>query len=460
MRTRLVAVMTTLLAVMVGATAAAGPSAGAVAAPSGGPAGVGRLPSAKVPLPPGTVTVSPTAQTPDRKPAGTNDADDAAFWIHPTDPSKSLILGTVKEAGLDVYRPDGTLVQTVAAGGGRYNNVDLVHGVTLGPGPARDLAVVTDRKTDKLHIFAVDGAINPPVTEVTAAGVPLLFGSAKPVKSKTAYGVAAWRNLAGVVEMFATQENTVNLARFTLTDAGGGKVSYHRTASYSFPISFTVGGSIWTPCFNPSHPDWQAHAEGMVVDPATGTLWADQELVGIWKLTTELTSPQLVHKLKRFGQTYSVSNGKCSINAGSTSYGDSYLAGDVEGIGLYQAGTTRTATSSCPTRAHRSSPSSTATADVPRRVQGRHRRCHRRRRPDGRGGGHQPPARVRLPVRHAHHAGRQGHAGGRHELQAHAVADGGPGARADDRHERRPALITAAAAAPLGPTMRTSLAGR
>ena len=114
MRTRRVAVMTSLLAVMVGATVAAGPSAGAVAAPSGGPAGLGRLPSAKVPLPPGTVTVSPTAQTPDRKPAGTNDADDAAFWIHPTDPSKSLILGTVKEAGLDVYRPDGTLVQTVA----------------------------------------------------------------------------------------------------------------------------------------------------------------------------------------------------------------------------------------------------------------------------------------------------------------------------------------------------------
>ena len=338
MRTRRVAVMTTLLAVVVGATAAAGPSAGAVA-PSSAPAGSGRLPSAKVPLPPGTLTVSPTAQTPDRKPAGTNDADDAAFWIHPTDPSKSLILGTVKEAGLDVYRPDGTLVQTVAAGGGRYNNVDLVHGVTLGPGPARDLAVVTDRKTDKLHIFAINGAVNPPVTEVTGTGVPLLFGAAKPIRSKPAYGVAAWWNPAGAVEVFATQENTVNLARFTLTDAGGGKVSYHRTASYSFPTSFTVGGSTWTPCFNPSHPDWQAHAEGMVVDPATGTLWADQELVGIWKLTTDLTSPQLVHKLKRFGQTYSVSNGRCSINASSASYGDSYLPGDLEGIGLYRAGT-------------------------------------------------------------------------------------------------------------------------
>ena len=35
----------------------------------------------------------------------------------------------------------------------------------------------------------------------------------------------------------------------------------------------------------------------------------------------------LVHKLTRFGQTYSVGSGKCKINAGSTSYGESYLAG-------------------------------------------------------------------------------------------------------------------------------------
>ena len=181
MRTRRIAVMTALLAAVTGATTVVGPSATAVGGASSTPVGIGRLPSAKVPPPSGTVTVSPSAQTPDRKPAGTNDADDAAFWIHPTDPSRSLILGTVKVGGLDVYRPDGTLVQTVSAGGGRYNNVDLVHGVILGSGPARDLAVVTDRKTDKLHVFAIDGTATPPVTEVTAAGVPLL--SARPSRS-------------------------------------------------------------------------------------------------------------------------------------------------------------------------------------------------------------------------------------------------------------------------------------
>ncbi|HEV7195687.1 MAG TPA: phytase, partial [Pedococcus sp.] len=79
--------------------------------------------------------------------------------------------------------------------------------------------------------------------------------------------------------------------------------------------------------------------EGMVVDPDTGTLWADQEIVGLWKMTTDLTSPVLVHKLTRFGQKYSVVSGKCKVDAASTSYGESYLPGDLEGIALYRAGT-------------------------------------------------------------------------------------------------------------------------
>jgi 3-phytase len=288
-----------------------------------------------------TPTVTATAETIDHKPAGTNDADDPAFWVHPTDPTKSLIIGTVKEAGLDVYRTDGSLLQTVSIGSNsRYNNVDVLYGISLG-GSTRDLAVVTDRGTDKLHVFAINGGSSSPLTEVTATNVPLVFGGSKKIPSKTTYGVAAWRNPAnGEGELFVSQENTTNLAKVVLTDAGDGKVGYQKVASIALPDTFTLpGGGTWKPCFNPKHPDWTAHAEGMVVDPATGTLWADQEIVGLWKMTTNLTSPQLVHKLTRFGQTYSVVNGKCKINAGSTSYGEPYLPGDLEGIGLYRLGT-------------------------------------------------------------------------------------------------------------------------
>ena len=92
-------------------------------------------------------------------------------------PATAVILGTIKEGGLDVYKADGTVVQTIGAGGGRFNNVDLVYPVVAGdqtPG----LAIVSDRATDKLHVFARRTAsVTPPVTEVTAANVPLVFGT-------------------------------------------------------------------------------------------------------------------------------------------------------------------------------------------------------------------------------------------------------------------------------------------
>ena len=117
-----------------------------------------------------TSTVTATAETIDRKPAGTNDADDPSFWVHPSDPSKSLVIGTVKEAGVDVYRTDGSLVQTVPIpSGSRYNNIEVLYGINLG-GTTRDLAVLSDRGTDKLHIFAINGAsTSAPLSEVTAS---------------------------------------------------------------------------------------------------------------------------------------------------------------------------------------------------------------------------------------------------------------------------------------------------
>lgn len=285
-----------------------------------------------------TSVVLATAETLDRQPAGTNDADDPSFWVHPTDPAKSLIITTVKQAGIDVFRTDGSRIQTVPIPTtSRFNNVDVLYGITVG-GARWDLALVSDRGTDTVHVFRIDGGAAAPLTEVTAAGVPLVFGGTKKIRSKTTYGLTAWRIPGtGTGEVFVSQENTTNIAKLVLTDAGNGRVGYQKVASVRLPNTFTLPtGASWTPCFNPSHPDWQAHAEGMVVDPATGTLWADQEIVGLWEMTTDLTSPQLVHKLTRFGQKYTVVNQKCRIDTGSPSYGETYLPGDLEGIGLYR----------------------------------------------------------------------------------------------------------------------------
>jgi 3-phytase len=289
----------------------------------------------------GTATVLPFAETVDYQPQGVNDADAPAIWVHASQPARSLVLGTLKEAGLDVYSPAGGLVQSIRpAAGHRFNNVAVVYDVTLN-GVTRDLAVVTDRGTDKLHVYAIDGDATPPVVEVTAASVPLVFGTSGPVKSKTAYGIAAWRNPAnGRGEVFVSQENTTNLARLELTAAAGGTISYLTTGTLSLPDTFILpGGTPWKPCVYPNHPDWGPHVEGMVIDPATGMLWADQEVVGVWRIGTNLSSPTLVRKLARFGQAWSGASGSCSVDTSSPSFGDAYLPGDVEGIALYRAGT-------------------------------------------------------------------------------------------------------------------------
>ena len=56
-----------------------------------------------------------------------------------------------------MYRTDGSLVQTVPIVAHRYNNIEVLYGITLG-GTTRDLAVLSDRGTDKLHVFAINGA--------------------------------------------------------------------------------------------------------------------------------------------------------------------------------------------------------------------------------------------------------------------------------------------------------------
>jgi 3-phytase len=59
-----------------------------------------------------------------------HDTDDPAIWIHPTDATKSLIVGTDKEigGGLYVYDLDGKIV-TRFINMDRPNNVDIAYGL-------------------------------------------------------------------------------------------------------------------------------------------------------------------------------------------------------------------------------------------------------------------------------------------------------------------------------------------
>ena len=79
-------------------------------------------------------------------------ADDPAIWVHPQNPDASLIIGTDKQYGLEVYNLAGERVQSVPAG--RTNNVDLRMLDARGPWSA--IAAASNRSSNTISLFAID----------------------------------------------------------------------------------------------------------------------------------------------------------------------------------------------------------------------------------------------------------------------------------------------------------------
>lgn len=123
-----------------------------------------------------TALVMPTVETPevlDEIVAPSGDADDPAIWLHPANPSLSLVIGTVKDSGLRVYDLQGRLVQTISPEDVRYNNVDLLYNFDLG-NQLVDLAIASDRRNDTLAIFKIDPTTRV-LEDVTSANLGTIF---------------------------------------------------------------------------------------------------------------------------------------------------------------------------------------------------------------------------------------------------------------------------------------------
>jgi 3-phytase len=80
-------------------------------------------------------------------------ADDPAIWVDPTDPKRSLILGTDKRGGLHVYDLYGGEVQSFA--NGRQNNVDVLSDVPFRDGTT-SIAVTTATRAHTIFVYRID----------------------------------------------------------------------------------------------------------------------------------------------------------------------------------------------------------------------------------------------------------------------------------------------------------------
>jgi myo-inositol-hexaphosphate 3-phosphohydrolase len=235
-----------LAAILFLAGLAAGP------APAGGPRrGVG--PHVDVVAPPGTVAadLEVTAEG-ETEPVGAagDAADDMAFWVHPADPSRSVVIGTDKEGALEVYDLSGKRLQAIDPTT-RPGNVDIRYGFSLG-GRAVDIVGVVGYG---MRFYTIDPSTRM-LTNVTAPDLKVSI----PVAGTCLYKSP----VSGRFYMFADTLDG-RAEQYELVDEGG-KVNVR-----------SVRGP-W---------DIGEESEGCVFDDEKQALYVAEEPVGIWRYGAE-----------------------------------------------------------------------------------------------------------------------------------------------------------------------------
>jgi len=238
---------------------------------------------------PQTISVTPKVSTGSVK----GDADDPAIWIHPTNPSKSVVIGTDKAVagGLHVWDMTGKQIQYVPLG--RPNNVDVRYGMKIG-GQLVDIAVTNSRVSPKqIKVFK----INP--NDGTLADITTGSGILTPQLADP-YGLCLYKRKSdGAMFVIESTETGAkkNLYQYYLEDDGNGKVKGTHVRTFG---NNTI----------------QEFVEGLVADDELGYVYASDETKAIRKYYAD----------PDFGNND-------QIVAFATGDG---ISGDREGLGLYQ----------------------------------------------------------------------------------------------------------------------------
>lgn len=232
-----------------------------------------------------------TAIEPDRVTGTvTDDADDPAVWVHPSDPSRSLIIGTNKVAApggaLVVFGLDGRIRQTIA-GLDRPNNVDVETGIRLDD-RTRDVAITTERLQHRLRVFGIE-ADGSGLTEI--GPVPVLEGQtgdfAEPM------GIGLYRRptdgalFAIVAPKLGPASNYLWQYRIEGDGAGGVRGTLVRRFGH-----FSERGAA---------PGEAGEIEAIVVDDALGYVFYADERYGLHKWHADPDHPDAARELAVFG---------------------------------------------------------------------------------------------------------------------------------------------------------------
>ena len=221
------------------------------------------------------------------------DTDDPAIWLHPDDPSKSLVLGTDKGGSIFVFDLDGKILpEKTATGMGRMNNIDVAYGFPLG-GETIDIAVATDRNEEKIRVFRL-----PEMTAIDNGGIKAFEGE---TDDRRAMGIAIYtRPSDGAFFAIVSRKmgpSGAYLWQYLLEDAGDGTIKGTKVRAFG---AFVGGKEI----------------EAVAVDNELGFVYYSDETAGIHKYRADPDAPGADQELAFFGT-------------------DGF-AGDQEGISIYK----------------------------------------------------------------------------------------------------------------------------
>jgi 3-phytase len=186
--------------------------------------------------------------------AGEDAADDPAIWVNPTDPEKSLIIGTNKKAGLYLYNLSGEELFFYPMG--NVNNVDVRYGFKLANGRQVDLVGASNRSDNSIVLMAID-PVNLTLYEISQTRV---YSALTEVYGFTFYhNKARGRYFAFVVGKDGQTE------QWELLPSPDQKINLKLVRNFSFATQ----------------------TEGLTADDDFGVLYAAEERNCIWKVDAD-----------------------------------------------------------------------------------------------------------------------------------------------------------------------------
>ncbi|MEM6630249.1 MAG: phytase [Bacteroidota bacterium] len=184
---------------------------------------------------------------------GDDSADDPAIWVNRYDPTKSLVYGSNKRFGIEVFDLAGKKRYTYEVG--YVNNIDILYEFPLNDSTTVDLLAGTEQSKNQILVFTINSD-NGSLTEIS--------GGIKSVQHQV-YGFCLYTNNTRDTFYAFLNDKSGRIEQWELLPFGRDSIKGELTRTLEV----------------------RSQPEGMVANTRSGTLYVGEENRGIWAFDLE-----------------------------------------------------------------------------------------------------------------------------------------------------------------------------